>query len=111
MQTPTTSTITLLILLPLLLWRIYARFRRMVGRQRLSRARPWITLAIFPLLVVLLGFAAQAQIERLWWLAVGLAFGAALGIFGLKMTKFEPTREGLFYTPKDGLHNPRHRVN
>ena len=99
MQTPTTSTITLLILLPLLAWRIYARFRRMVGRQRLSRVRPWITLAIFPCLVLLLGFAAQAHVERLWWLAGGLGFGAALGRFGLQKTKFEPTQEGLFYTP------------
>ena len=103
MQTPSPSTITLLVLLPLLAWRVYARFRRMVGRQRLSRVRPWITLAIFPTLIVLLGFAAQAHPERLWWLAGGLGLGALLGVFGLSRTRFEPTPQGLFYTPNAHL--------
>ncbi len=99
MQTPSSSTLTLLVLLPLLAWRVHARFRRMVGRQRLSRVRPWITLLLFPTLILLLCFAAQNHLERLWWLGGGLALGALLGRFGLGKTKFEPTRQGLFYTP------------
>jgi hypothetical protein len=42
---PGTSTVTLLVLVPLLIWRIHARFRRLVGRQRLSKVRPWISAA------------------------------------------------------------------
>jgi hypothetical protein len=103
MQGPSPSTVTLLALLPLLAWRAYARFRRMVGRQRLSRIRPWITLTIFPALVVLLGLGAHAHVERLGWLAAGLALGALLGVFGLSRTRFEPTRQGLFYTPNAHL--------
>jgi len=99
MQAPSPSTITLFVLLPLLAWRIYARFRRMVGRQRLSKVRPWITLAIFPTLVILLGVAALSHPERLWWLAAGLGLGSLLGAFGLRHTRFEPTPKGLFYTP------------
>ena len=99
MQAPGPSTITLLVLLPLLAWRVYARFRRMVGRQRLSSIRPWVTLAIFPTLVLLLGFAAYSHPERLWWLAAGLSLGSLLGVFGLRKTQFEPTPQGLFYTP------------
>jgi hypothetical protein len=95
--------ITLLILLPLVAWRVYARVRRMVGRQRLSRVRPWITLAIFPLLVLLLGLAARSHPEGLWALAAGLGAGAALGRFGLAKTRFDATPGGLFYTPNAHL--------
>ena len=89
----------LLVLAPLIGWRVYARFRRMVGRQRLSKIRPWVTLAIYATLIGLLGFAAHAHPERLWWLAGGIGLGSLLGIFGLKTTRFEPTPKGLFYTP------------
>jgi hypothetical protein len=100
---PSPSTITLLVLIPLLAWRVYARVRRMVGRQRLSRVRPWITLAIFPALILLLCYTAYPQLERLWWLAAGLGAGAGLGVFGLRRTKFEPTPRGLYYTPNAHL--------
>ena len=103
MQTPSPSTVTLLVLAPLLAWRIYSRFRRMVGRQRLSRVRPWITLTVFPLLIALLGVASHLHPERLWLLAGGLCCGAALGVFGLSKTHFEPTPQGLFYTPNAHL--------
>jgi len=103
MQTPGPSTITLLILLPLILWRLYSRFRRMVGRQKLSRVRPWITLVIFPVLLVLLCFTAAAHPERLWLLAGGSAIGVLLGVFGIGKTQFEETPQGLFYTPNAHL--------
>lgn len=103
MQAPSTSTLTLLAILPLLAWRVYARFRRMVGRQRLSKVRPWITLTIFPSLVALFGFFAWPHAERLSWLAAGLCAGFLLGVFGLRKTRFEPTRQGLFYTPNAHL--------
>jgi hypothetical protein len=99
MNYPGASTLTLVILLPLLGWRLYSRFKRMVGRQRLSKVRPWITLAIFPALILLICAATLSHPERLWLLAAGLGVGALLGIFGLSKTKFEPTRQGLFYTP------------
>ena len=97
------STVTLLVSLPLIGWRIYARFRRMVGRQRLSKVRPWITLAIFPELILLLAFAATSHVERLGLLAAGLLVGALLGVFGIDQTRFEPTPQGLFYTPNAHL--------
>ena len=103
MHAPSPSTLTLLVLVPLLVWRIRARFRRMVGRQRLSRIRPWVTLAIFPTLLLLIGLASWSQPGRLAWLVAGLAAGAALGVFGLRKTQFEPTKAGLFYTPNAHL--------
>ena len=76
MATLNPGTIALLVLLPLIAWRMYARFRRLVGRQRLSRIRPWITLTVFPTLVVLVGWVAHFHVERLAWLAAGIVIGA-----------------------------------
>jgi hypothetical protein len=97
------STIILLVLIPLLVWRMYSRFKRMVGRQQLSRVRPWITLVVFPLIIVMLGIATLSHPEGLWLLAAGLFAGTLLGIFGLTRTKFESTAQGLFYTPNAHL--------
>ncbi len=97
------STITLLILIPLIIWRVYARIRRMVGRQRLSKVRPWITLIVFPLIIALLALATLPRPERLAILAGGLAIGIALAVYGLRRTKFEVAPEGFFYTPNAHL--------
>jgi hypothetical protein len=99
MHAPSTSTIVLFLMLPLLAWRVYMRFRRMVGRQRLSPVRPWITLAIFSIFLVVLTWGAFASVDRLEWLGAGLTGGTLLALFGLYQTRFEPTAEGLFYTP------------
>jgi FtsH-binding integral membrane protein len=99
MQAPSPSTIGLLALLALLSWRAYARFKRMIGRQRLSKRRPWITLTVFPLLIILLGYGARTEPERLGWLIGGVVAGALLAAYGLSRTRFDPTPQGLFYTP------------
>lgn len=99
MPPPAPSDIALLALLPLLAWRVYVRFRRMVGRQQLSRARPWITMTLFGVVVVLLAYAGHTHLELLGWLAAGLTAGSLLALYGLRLTRFEPTPQGLFYTP------------
>ena len=99
MQALNPTTITLLVVAPLLVWRIYVRIRRMSVRQRLSRVRPWITLIIFPTIVLLLAYATHWHFERLFWLAGSLVFGSLLGVYGLRRTHFESTPQGLFYTP------------
>lgn len=103
MQAPGATLITLLVLVPLIVWRVYSRIRRLVGRQRLSKVRPWITLSIFPALIGLLAFAAWPHPERLAWLAGGLAGGWLLALYGLSKTRFDPTPQGLFYTPNAHL--------
>jgi hypothetical protein len=80
-------------------WRTYKRFRRLVGRQRLTMVRPWITLTLFPLLAALLGWAVYPNRDLIGWLGAGIAAGAALSLLGLKLTAFERTPQGLFYTP------------
>ena len=98
------SNVVLLIVLPLLAWRVYARMRRMVGRQRLSPYRPWVTLTVFPLLTAWLCLSSLSHPERLLWMAAGVAAGALLGRFGLRHTRFEPVAAGgLYYTPNAHL--------
>jgi len=83
----------------LVAWRLYSRVKRMVARQRLSKVRPWVTLCLFPLLVALLLLGSWAHPYAALALAAGVAAGAALGVYGLRLTKFEQTPLGLFYTP------------
>ncbi len=45
----------------LVAWRLYSRVRRIVGRQRFSSVRPWITVIVFSLLIALLLFASLAR--------------------------------------------------
>jgi len=94
-----TPTIVLLALSPLIAWRLYSRVRRMVGRQRLSRIRPWIPVCLFPVLVLLLALASLRHPLALASLAGGLMAGSLLAAYGLRLTRFERTAQGLFYTP------------
>ncbi len=84
-------------------WRMYARIRRMVGRQRLSKVRPWITVSVFPLLVVVLLLTSLAHPAGALPLGVGVVAGLCLGLWGLRLTAFEATPAGLFYTPNAHL--------
>jgi hypothetical protein len=98
-----TPTLVLLALTPLIIWRVYSRVRRMVGRQRLSRLRPWISVCLFPVLVALLVFGSLQYPVALAWLAGGLMVGSLLAVYGLRLTRFERTEQGLFYTPNPYL--------
>lgn len=101
---PVVSTVAYVSLGALVAWRVYARFRRMVGRQRLSRYRGPVTLTVFPALVLLVALPSLAHPVNLLWLAIALSFGAALGRFGLRRTRFEVVPgKGFFYTPNAHL--------
>lgn len=103
MTSMSSINIAVLMLLPLVGWRVYVRFKRMIGRQRVSRIRPWITLALFPLLIAFLAAAAIATGHPPWWLALGVGAGLLLAIYGLSLTHFEVTPKGLFHTPNARL--------
>ena len=95
----TTSTMIMLVVVPLVVWRMYSRIRRLIGRQKSKAWRHWCAAILFPLLVTLLGLAAMMSPIALATLAVGLAVGVGLAIWGLRLTKFERTDAGYFYTP------------
>jgi hypothetical protein len=85
--------------IPLILWRIYARIRRNIGRQRSKAWRHWLGLTLFPVLVLLFALAALHSPVAEGALWGGVAAGVALALAGLRLTRFERTEEGFFYTP------------
>jgi hypothetical protein len=87
----------------LVAWRMYSRIRRVIGRQQLSNNRPKVTIVVFTLLFALLLFTTLAHPINAVALVGGAALGAALGVLGIRLTKFEQTAEGLFYTPSAHL--------
>ena len=95
----TSSTAVLVVLVPLVGWRMYSRVRRLVGRQRSRAWRHWTAAILFPLLVALFALASISNPLALGALAGACAIGIALGLLGLRLTRFERTAEGWFYTP------------
>ena len=84
-------------------WRLYSRIRRSIGRQHLSRLRPWITLTVFPLVIALLLEAGGWHMPGGACLAGGIGLGLVLGVVGLRLTRYEATPAGLYYTPSAHL--------
>ena len=95
--------LTVLLVGALVVWRVYARLRRAIGRQRLTKARPWITVVVFPLIAVLLLATSFVHPMVGAALVAGAAVGIGLGLLGTRLTKFEATPAGLFYTPNAHL--------
>jgi hypothetical protein len=87
----------------LIVWSIYRRIRRNIGRQRLRPVRIVISLVILSLISVLLLAASVPLPKLLFGIGGGLALGALLGLLGLRLTKFETTAEGHFYTPNTSI--------
>ena len=97
------SMLVSLLIVALILWRLYSRFRRSVGRQKLSKVRPWITVSVFPLLTASFIAASIGNPMALLALLGGAAVGVGLGIYGLRVTRFEVTPTALYYTPSPHL--------
>jgi len=95
----TPQTVVVIAVVPLLAWRLYSRIRRFIGRQRSRAWRHWMAVVLFPLLLTVLGLAVASHPAALAALGGGVLVGAALGAAGLRLTRFEHTAEGWFYTP------------
>jgi hypothetical protein len=82
-----------------ILWRVYRRVRRNIGRQKLQLRRIIVRLVLFVVFIFFIILAGLQNPRLLVGYAAGLLGGAALGFVGLKLTQFETTEEGHFYTP------------
>jgi hypothetical protein len=91
-------------IIALIVWRLYARVRRNIGPQHFVPARAWLTVTLFPLLIALiaLGLRFQPPVAGLS-LVGGLVGGTALGVLGLRLTRFEAAAEGFYYVPSAHL--------
>jgi len=98
-----THLITVIAVVALVGWRMFARIRRVIGRQRLSKIRPWVTVVVFPLIVALMLAASLGHPMTGMAMIAGAAVGTALGLLGTRLTRFEVTPAGMFYTPNAHL--------
>lgn len=77
-----------LIMLPLLAWMIWRRISRQFGRQPIQRKRTIFRIAMLALLVCMLLLAGLRHIELAEGLLGGLLVGGAIGLLGLRLTRF-----------------------
>ncbi len=97
------SWVTVL-LIAVIAWRVYARLRRSIGRQRFVATRSWLSVTLLPLLLLSVGWGLRFQPPALGMsLAAGIVLGAALGLLGLRLTRFEVAADGLYYLPSAHL--------
>jgi hypothetical protein len=88
------------LLVPLIGYRLYRRFRTSFGRQPVQTKRMVTRIVILSAIATLLVALSLSQLITLGAAALGLALGGIVGVIGLRLTKFElggPT--GNFYTP------------
>lgn len=87
------------LLLPLFAWRLYLRVRRNEVRQQFRRPRLVACLLLVALLTTGVMTLACQHRPSLEAGIGGLLMGALLGVGGLRLTRWEMTPEGNFYTP------------
>lgn len=97
------ATVALVALAPLIVWRVRARVRRLVGRQQLKPRPAWARAVLIPLVLALLVAAAPDHLLTGACVAGGALIGGLLGVWGIRLTRFENTPEGQFYTPNTML--------
>lgn len=93
------TTITLLLLVPLAVWRIYSRLKALMGRSPSQLWRHYAAAVVLPLLAGVLAASLLGYWLALGALVLGAAAGAALGGWNMRLSRLENTQEGFFYTP------------
>ncbi len=93
------TTAALILLVPVLVWRIYQRLKSQMTRQRSILSRHYTGLLVFAGMVLVPLTELLDRPLSLAALAAGAIAGIALGTYGLRKTRFEDTPEGYFFTP------------
>jgi hypothetical protein len=78
-----------LVMLPVLAWLVWRRVRRQFGRQPIQRKRMIFRIVLFSVIGAALALSGFQRIELAEGLAGGVLIGAALGLLGLHLTRFE----------------------
>ncbi|OBV37025.1 hypothetical protein [Janthinobacterium psychrotolerans] len=93
-----TTTLALLFLVPLLVWRIYSRLKKLVARQKSLVWRHRLVAFGFPALIVFLATTTKFDILPLSSLGAGVLAGGWLGVLGIKLTRFEQVGKDYYFT-------------
>jgi hypothetical protein len=99
----TVTTVALLLLTPVLVWRVYARLKTQMQRQRSILARHYTGIFVFLAMLIVPASELLNNPTALAALAAGTLGGIGYAIWGLKLTRFEETDEGYFFTPNARL--------
>ena len=91
------------VLVPLIGYRMYLRFRANVGRQLFQPQRIMVRIALLAVVVAIFASLAlrspTSSAALLEALAGGLISGAAVAVLGLRLTQFSSDEKGSYYTP------------
>lgn len=92
------TTLALIALVPVLVWRIYQRLKAQMARQRSILSRHYTGLFVFSVMILIPASELADRPFQLAALAAGAIGGIALGSYGLRRTRFETTPEGYFFS-------------
>jgi hypothetical protein len=93
------TTLALIALVPVLVWRIYQRLKSQMVRRRSILSRHYTGLLVFGAMVLVPIAELGDRPFSLAALAAGAIAGIGLATHGLRRTRFEDTSEGYFFTP------------
>ena len=93
------TTLILLVLTPLLVWRVYNRIKARMTRQRSIVSRHYTGVLVFGAMILVPAAQLLDNITNLGALVVGAALGIGWGVWGIKRTRFEDTPQGYYFTP------------
>jgi hypothetical protein len=93
------TTLALLVLTPLLVWRVYTRIKARMTRQRSIVSRHYTGVLVFGAMILVPAAQLLDNVTNLGALLVGAAFGIGWGVWGIKRTRFEDTPQGYYFTP------------
>lgn len=97
------TALALIILVPLLVWRIYKRLSQQMVRQRSIMSRHYTGLLVFGGMLLVPATELAGRPLSLAALAGGALGGIALAYYGLSRTRFEDTSEGYYFTPPNRM--------
>ena len=100
------TTAALLLLAPVLVWRVYRRLKDVLARQRSIVSRHYTGALVFGAMILVAASELLSQpdnlgLRGLGWLAAGTAAGIGYGVWGLRLTKFED--DTCYFTPNARL--------
>ncbi|RUL76049.1 DUF1453 domain-containing protein [Dyella choica] len=78
-----------LVLIPVIAFAVWRRVRRQFGPQPIQRNRMILRIAFFAVIAGLIALAARHDLRLLGGLSGGVLAGSALGLLGLRLSRFE----------------------
>jgi hypothetical protein len=93
------TTIVLLLLVPLAVWRIYSRLKASIVRTESELWKHYLKGGVAAAVIVVLAVLSIGKWQALGALAAGAALGAFLGRRQFGLTRLHNRPEGFFYTP------------